>query len=105
MRVMKIKRGKRQDKPFLSENEVWCSQHSVMVVAGQLVSQSVVLEGHPQRAKSGWGVKMINPTMVGGIKGHSCEQWKGGIATTRNRDRVRKKKREKKNTEIREKHE
>ena len=48
---------------------------------------------------------MVNPTMVGGIKGHSCEQWKGGIATTRNRDRVRKKKRDKKNTEIREKHE
>ena len=55
MRVMKIKRGKRQDKPFLSENEVWCSQHCVMVVARQLVSQWVVLEGRPQQAKSGRG--------------------------------------------------
>ena len=33
-----IKRDERQKKkPFLSTNEAWCSLHSVMVVAEQLV--------------------------------------------------------------------
>ena len=45
MRVLKTKRGKRQDKPLLSGNEAWCSQHNVVVVAGQPIGQWVVLEG------------------------------------------------------------
>ena len=52
MRIVKTKRGKKQDKPLLSRNEAWCIQHNVMVVAGQLASQGAILEGCPQRAKS-----------------------------------------------------
>ena len=96
MRVVKTKRGKRQDKLFLSRNKAWCNQHSVMVVAGQLAGQWAILEGRPQRAKSGWGVKMINHVMANSIKGNSCEQWKGTTTTARNRNRKMKKKREKK---------
>ena len=83
MTVVKTKRGKRQDKPsqakpFLFGNKVWCSQYNVLVVAGQPAGWWAILEGCPQRAKSGWGVKMVNPTMADSIKGNSCEQWKRG---------------------------
>ena len=77
MRVVKTKRGKRQDKRFLFRNEVWCSQHSVMVVAGQPAGQWIVLEGCLQWAKSGWGVKMVNLVMVDSVKSSSSQQWKG----------------------------
>ena len=62
MRVLKTKRGQRQDKPLFSGNEAWCNQHNVVVVAGQPIGQWVVLEGCS-----------INPVMTGSIKGHSCE--------------------------------
>ena len=39
-----------------------------MVVAKQLEGQWAILEGHPKRAKSSWGVKMVNPTMANSIK-------------------------------------
>ena len=40
------KEVKDKTKPLLSDEEEWHSQHSVVVVAGQLIEQWVVLEGH-----------------------------------------------------------
>ena len=46
----------------------------VRVVAEQLADQWAVLEGHPEGAKSSWGVKTTNIVMADSIKGGSCEQ-------------------------------
>ena len=50
---MGVSRGVRdKTKLLLSGDEEWHGQHSIVVVAGQLADQWVVLEGHPQKAKS-----------------------------------------------------
>ena len=76
---MGVSRGVRdKTKLLLSGDEEWHGQHSIVVVAGQSADQWVVLEGHPQKAKSSLRVKMANPVTAGSIKGYKCTQWKEG---------------------------
>ena len=47
MRVVRTEEGKKQDKPFiLGMRNGAANTFNAMVVAGQLASQWVVLEGH-----------------------------------------------------------
>ena len=75
VRVVRTEEGKKQDKPFcLGIKNGATNTFSVIVVVGQPTGQWAVLEGHPQGAKSNWGVKAANPFMADNMKGGSCEQ-------------------------------